>query len=174
MNILETDMTNRYRKLAMAFGLIGLLASAQSGAADPQSYLLLCKGGSNTLKLRSMMDSPPNSTVRYTSTTVWVGFTRSNRAASAGLSNGTCAWADRGIRADEPATLEIKFEQVYVVTTTTIKDTQQTIQHEVLGRQDIAVKLTNLIRTLKEGRQFQVHAYQDSRSNMLVVTKFGP
>jgi hypothetical protein len=167
-------MTNTYRKFAMAFGLMGLLASGQSAAADPQSYLLLCKGGNNSFKLRRMMDCPPDSRVRYKSTTVWLNFSRSNRPASAGLTNGSCAWADRGLRTDEPDTLEMKFEQVYVVTTTSIKGTQQTTEHEVLGRQDIAAKLTSLIRALKEGREFQVHAYQNSRSNTLVVTQFGP
>jgi hypothetical protein len=75
--------------LIPALLLSSLLASSFSNADTPKSWLLLCKGGNNTIQMHSKMYNAPGSTARFTATTFSLDFAKSNRPASAGLTAGS-------------------------------------------------------------------------------------
>lgn len=149
-----------------------LLSNGTVDAEERQTYLLLCKGGNNSFEMYSKMHSI-TSTARVSSTFMKVNFKRSRQAASAGLNAGSCAWADRGVHADEPAVLKLTFAQVWVVINSETSGSRQTVAYDVHGRGDIAEDLSALLRALQNGGDFQVHAYND-KDGALVVSKYGP
>ena len=159
--------------LILALLLTGMLASGYSNADTPKSWLLLCKGGNNTIEMHSKMYNAPGSTARFTATTFSLNFSKSDRPASAGLAAGFCAWPDRGFRSAEPALLSKLFEQVWVISKTTIANGRESTQYTVQGRQDIANDLTQLLNAVQQGRDFQVHVYS-AGEGALVISKVGP
>jgi hypothetical protein len=79
--------------------LVAILALCPSLASAQQSFRIICKGGAN-MKIRISPGDAKNSYQK-----LGLFFTKSPRAAGqkgAGLANGTCAWIDRPLNAQEP------------------------------------------------------------------------
>ena len=161
-------------------------AAAISGAADadePDDYLLLCRGGNNSFEMYSKMHTIRES-VRVTATYLTVNFRRSAGKASEGLTNGYCAWADRGVRADEPNVIRMQFLGTWVIinaqtsgdkvrSKAPLTPQQPSVTYEVQGSRGPAAELSALLRALQEGTDFQVHVHNND-DGALVMSKFGP
>jgi len=185
--------------VALTLAALGICAESALAQAE-RSYLLLCKGGNNTMELHSLSypdfrrenlapGELPNltdalqdaQTAGQTLTSVTVRFQRSQRAASAGLGAGHCAWADRGVRPNEPDVLKLSFPGTWVVVRDTTADgsrakgslARDNVRYEAKGDSEQARKLATLLDAIRNGRDFQVQAYNDG-DGRLVVTRFGP
>ncbi len=169
---------------AAGFALVafGLSCCSVAMAQEPESYVLLCKGGNNNFEMHSQMTTlgtlpgvDSSVTTRQTATFVTLNFTRSNRPAGSGLNPGECAWTDRGVNANEPDMLSLAFRGTWVVVTGTFSSnaSRRAASYEARGDRTEAPKLTALLTALQNGSDFQVHAYNNGRGQ-LVMTRFGP
>jgi hypothetical protein len=149
----------------------GLGFSAQ--AADPKSYPLMCKGGSDMKIQVTTMDETSH---LY----IYVLFKKGSRAATAGLAAGTCAWTDRGMSASEPVELRLRPTSgagLHMTLTPNSGGFNTAIRVEGTGQAPrTAAGLRQIIDAIQTGRQFQVYAYSTTAQGrkVLYVTKYGP
>lgn len=138
--------------------------SMQTQAADPQSYPLFCKG-SKDMKLQIYPGSD--------SVNVTLHFKHGARAVSQGLNGGECTWSDRGMNQSEPSKMIFKLRDVYLSMTVGPGDSVvMTSQGLTSATNSTAAALEQILRAVRSGQEFQVHAY--SRRDALQVTKLGP
>lgn len=138
--------------------------SAQTQAADPQSYPLFCKG-SKDMKLEIF---PGSDTVNIN-----LHFKKGTRAVSQGLNNGECTWSDRGMNKGEPRRMIFDLRDVYLSLTVGPGDAVvMKPQALTSGANSKAAALDRILSAVRSGREFQVHAY--NQRGALRVTKLGP
>jgi hypothetical protein len=166
-------MTLDKSRLLAAFTLAtsSLIIGSVSLAAEPTSYLLLCKAGNNTVTFESRMDNITGS-VRVTSTWVKFNFRKSDRPASGGIDAGSCAWPDRGMRANEASIIDMYFPQVWVTTTVSKSAKNSTVRYSVQGGGAGKADIQNFISAYEQGKEFQVRVY--GSGDTLRMTKYGP
>ncbi|WP_198264395.1 hypothetical protein [sulfur-oxidizing endosymbiont of Gigantopelta aegis] len=160
------QLENKSLTISMLFTL--LLFSTLLQAA-PQSYPLVCRGGGD------------NQTTIYNTqngTMVFYKFKRSARGASSGVGKGECAWLDRGISSDEPGVISMTFKKAHSKVSISQKNGKLSA-YKVLtwGDRESYTKLNKLMSDIKNGREFQVHAYSykpPRGGRKLIMTKFGP
>lgn len=151
-------------------------------ADEPNDYLLLCKGGNNSFEMHSKMHSIGDS-ARVTATYVTVNFRRSTNKAPDGLRAGYCAWADRGVHADEPNEIRALFVGTWVVVNARtsgdihakvpLGGQRPPVTYDVKGTRVAAGELSALLRALQEGADFQMHVHNNGEG-ALVMSRFGP
>ena len=160
------------RKMATYFckfvAVLGLLACSISSsyAAEPRSYPMLCKGGGNTTVYINSVASPHGLSVK-------IGFNKATRAATSGLNAGECAWMDRGITANEPATMVVELSDVFYQASMKVNTGGDNLRLSFHGNGRKVGELERLIQNIKQGREYQVYAYNNKRGQF-IVTRVGP
>lgn len=152
-----TSTSNTIRKwtTGLACGLLLGVASIANASAAPTSYTLMCRGGGG-------MDSGVIS--QNGAITLKVVFTRSPNAGSVQPpAPGTCTWVDRRISAGEPNRFHLR------------GNGSLSLRCSSAGcRVSMAPQgIWSLIKAIKQGRVFQVRAYNE-RNGWFKVTRIGP
>ena len=151
--------------------LVLALAAGPAASQEPKAYLLMCKPGNNLLNVEHLVGRNG----LYVNITMT--FSRSGKAASAGLGPGQCAWSDRGVSSREPAVLSMKFEQSRL----SVRIEQRSggadvgyvpLRASARSSNSDEPQLRRLVRALQSKQDFQVYAY--TKGSSLVVTRFGP
>ena len=138
-----------------------LVASAiytRSDSLAAQGYPMLCRGAGN---------SALTVTSNRTGTVLTFTFDRSSRV------EGSCAWQDRRVSADEPNRLSITYPGV-VTSITLLKRTsgEMGFKYELLGGGKTADRehLDRVIKAFRDGNVFGVQAYNDRATGYLIGT----
>ena len=162
---MNDSITTTLRKLVSVLGL-SVFAVSLSHAADPTSYPMMCKGGGETSVTIDSTGSSDGLSVK-------IGINKSSRPATSGLNTSECAWMDRGINPDEPETLAIKFSDVYAQAYMKVNTGGDSYRLSFYGNGTKVAELKRLIESIKQGREYQVYAYNNKRGQF-IVTRVGP
>jgi len=145
---------------AVLVALAVLGSSATAGAAGPQSYPMVCRGGGG---MRVEWYGARAVTGRSTTPQVALQFAHAAAAASERQPGpGQCAWLDRPLNAKEASRMVIDGEAVY-------------FQLQAGGRADVSFipsEVNQVVRAALGGSVFYVHARTDG--GVLAVTRVGP
>jgi|GEM_PF-1324291 len=162
---MKRNMKTAFHKMAAVLSL-SVLAVSLSQAAESRSYPMLCKGGGDT-------SVSIDTLARADGLSLKIGIKKSSRPATSGLNAGECAWMDRGINPDEPGTIAIEFSDVYAQAYMRVNTGGDNYRLSFYGNGTKVAEINRLIDSIKQGREYQVHAYNNKRGQ-LVVTRVGP
>lgn len=151
------------RALLLSIALITPFLVATSQAAK-QSYPMMCRGGNYT----AIQIVPDSGTV------ILLNFRKGTEPASAGLTQGMCAWMDRGIRSDEPEEVRLRFKGAKLAVTVRRQGDKDVVSYSTYGGNEInKANLLKFVTAIQRGMEFQIHVYRDDHNNFIMTT-FGP
>jgi hypothetical protein len=162
---MNRKITTTLCKLTTVLGL-SVLAVSLSQAAEPRSYPMMCKGGGDTSVSIDSLAGMDGLSVK-------IGISKSSRPATSGLNAGECAWMDRGINPSEPGTIALEVSDVYAQAYMKVSTGGDNYRISFYGNGTKVADLKRLIESIKQGREYQVHAYNNKRGQF-TVTRVGP
>lgn len=145
--------------LAASAALAALLGSA--AYADPPSYRLTCRGGGD---MRIAVNHDVDSAGRPGQAHFWLYFDRAPQAAgAANPAQGTCAWRDRPMNANEPAVLYWRSPDLAFVTSVTtdgrLSGDSRGYRFVAEGNSELAQDINAVIVSFFNGLTFDVMAH---------------
>lgn len=147
------------RKYALILAGLASLSTLNTAPANAaQSYLMTCRGGGSMSSVVGQRVSNPHVFIE-------INYKRARQGSDFRAPRaGECAWADRGVRANEPT-------KIY------FKDTGTKWAQTVCDSRGCRVKtpsrhITQLSNAINSGRSFQLYVYND-RNGKMIVTRVG-
>jgi hypothetical protein len=147
-------------------------------AADPPTYPMLCRGGSNMSFELSHVQNANSQVIR-------IKFSKGRQGAGqAAIPPGTCTWTDRGMRNDEPDSISFTIDNAFarpIISADGRLLSMRYASSPPSGNNDYRKERTmlqDLINAIREGKNFQFHVYQykdaNPMFNMFIATRIGP
>jgi len=129
-----------------------VLAGGQTIAQEPESYLLLCKGGSFTLRVDG---------AGFRGTRVFYSFRKAPGSSAEGLEPGQCSWPRRAINAAEPDSLAFDFPALVVDTDIIRINGRDQTKFHYKGNSQQKDQMERLVSAMWGGKDFRVYVYTD-------------